>query len=97
MPNIIGFLEEAGSNAAMRYATREQLLQMMEWAEIAPTAVDSLVGAREAMYCSNELVPSPQRRVVKNVLDSLLVARQTMYCSNEFVPSPRRREPVKAR
>lgn len=59
MSAIIEFLESAGRNAAMRYATREQLLQMMGRAEIAPAAVDSLLGARETMFCGTLLVKPP--------------------------------------
>jgi len=53
MSHIIGFLENAGRNAAMRYAAGEQLLRIMECEEI-PTeraVLDSLLGVRETMYC----------------------------------------------
>lgn len=67
MSNVIGFLENAGRNATMRYAAREQLLQMMERAEIAPqrSALDSLLGVRETMYCSNQKIKAPKKAPAK--------------------------------
>ncbi len=71
MSNIIRFLENAGRNAAMRHASREQLLQAMQCEEIAPelrsallqperTAIDGLLGVREKMYCSNKAITPPK-------------------------------------
>lgn len=66
MSNIIGFLENAGRNAAMRYAAREQLLQMMEHAEVSSerSVLDSLLGVRETMYCGTlgEKMPPPKKK-----------------------------------
>ncbi len=64
MSNIIGFLENAGRNAAMRYVAREQLLQMMEHAEIATerSVLDSLFGVRETMYCDNQKITPPKKK-----------------------------------
>jgi len=74
MSNLIGFLENAGSNAALRHASREQLLRAMQLEEIAPaaqaallkpstSAIDGLFGARETMYCINqEIGPSKKKK-----------------------------------
>ncbi len=57
MSNIIGFLENAGRDAAMRYAAREQLLQMMKREQIASerAVLSELLGARETMYCGTNV------------------------------------------
>lgn len=67
MSNIIGFLENAGRDAAMRHANREQLLKIMERAGIASerSVLDSLLGARETMFASNEKIAPPQKKPVK--------------------------------
>lgn len=64
MSNIIGFMENAGRNAAMRYAAREQLLQMMEHSGVATerSALDSLLGVRETMYCQNQKILPPKKK-----------------------------------
>lgn len=70
--NVIGFLENAGRNAALHHASREQLLQAMQREEIAPVlrsallqpervAIDGLLGVRETMYCDNRGVPVPKK------------------------------------
>ena len=76
MSKIIGFLENAGRDAAMRHATREQLLQMMGRDEIAPevrsataqterSVLDSLLGVRETMYCENQRISPPKKAPAK--------------------------------
>ena len=70
MPNIIGFLEQAGRNAAMRHATREQLLRTMRDEEIGlaqqrallQSTIGDLIGARETMYCINTSIKPPQKK-----------------------------------
>ena len=73
MSNIIGFLEQAGRNAAMRHASREALLRAMSEEEIAPnertallqtqrSMLDDLTGARETMYCNNQAIKAPQKK-----------------------------------
>lgn len=64
MSNIIGFLESAGRNATMRYATREQLLHMMEREEIATerSVLDSLLGVRDTMYCGQAKITPPKMK-----------------------------------
>ena len=73
MSNIIGFLEQAGRNAAMRHASREALLKAMREEEIAPqertallhaqrAVMDDLTGARETMYCNNQAIKAPQKK-----------------------------------
>jgi hypothetical protein len=62
MSNIIGFLENAGSNAAMRNATRQQLLQVMEHEETERSVLDSLFGARETMYCALQKIKPPKKK-----------------------------------
>jgi RimJ/RimL family protein N-acetyltransferase len=73
MSNIIGFLEQADRNAAMRHASREALLRAMSEEEIAPkertallqtqrSMLDDLTSARETMYCSNQAVKAPQKK-----------------------------------
>ena len=70
MSNIIGLLEQAGSNAAMRHASREQLLQAMRKENIEPAMLDAvfrphavglaaLLGAREVMFSPNTKTPKP--------------------------------------
>ena len=74
MSKIIGFLEQAGRDAALRHATRERLLQRMSEENIEPTLQDALLrlrrpalaallGARETMYCSNQAIEPPKRPV----------------------------------
>ncbi|HST29130.1 MAG TPA: hypothetical protein VLK26_12295 [Rudaea sp.] len=73
MSNIIGFLEQAGTNAAMRHASREALLRKMCEEEIAPeqrnallqsqrAVLDDLTGARETMYCQNQASKAPKKK-----------------------------------
>lgn len=69
MSNIIGFLENAGRNAAMRHAAREQLLQMMELGGIATerSSMETLLGARETMYCENNKITPPKKAPAKKI------------------------------
>jgi len=73
MSNVIGFLEQAGRNAAMRHASREALLHAMQEEEIAPeqrnallqtqrAVLDDLLGARETMYCDNRAISPPKKK-----------------------------------
>ena len=73
MSNVIGFLESVGRNAALRHAQREQLLQAMQGEDITPTLqaalldtsraqMDSLLGVRETLYCSNFPVKTPPKK-----------------------------------
>ncbi|MEO8803777.1 MAG: hypothetical protein ABI304_06470 [Rudaea sp.] len=73
MSNIIGFLENAGRDAVLRHASREQLLRMMREEEIESTlqnallqpqrmAIDGLLGVRETMYCNNQAVKAPKKK-----------------------------------
>ncbi|MDE1886085.1 MAG: GNAT family N-acetyltransferase [Xanthomonadaceae bacterium] len=69
MSNIIGFLEQAGSNAAMRHASREALLRTMQDKEIENvlrqphrSLLDDLTGARETMYCKNTAIAPPKQK-----------------------------------
>lgn len=73
MSNIIGFLEQAGANAAMRHVSREGLLKAMREEEIAPeqrnallhaqrSMLDDLTGARATMYCKNESIAPPKKK-----------------------------------
>ena len=72
MSNIIGFLENAGRDAAMRHASREQLLRMMQSEQIEPAlsaallqpermAIDGLLGVRDTMYCQNTSIKPPKK------------------------------------
>jgi len=76
MSNIIGFLEQAGRDAALRHATREQLLQRMHGENIEPTlqdallhqpraTLDGLLGVRETMYCDNQRTKTPKKAPAK--------------------------------
>ena len=76
MSNIIGFLEQAGMNAAMRHAGREALLRAMREEEIVPvqqramlhaqrSVLDDLTGAREKMYCKNTAIKQPKKKPAK--------------------------------
>jgi hypothetical protein len=76
MSNVIGFLETAGSNAAMRHASREQLLRAMQHEQIELTvqaallqpqrmAIDGLLGVRETMYCVNESITPAKKKPAK--------------------------------
>ena len=76
MSNVIGFLENAGRNAALRHATREQLLQAMQREQIEPAlcsallqpermAIDGLLGVREKMYAVNKAIVPPKKAPAK--------------------------------
>ncbi|MBS0213378.1 MAG: GNAT family N-acetyltransferase [Proteobacteria bacterium] len=76
MSNVIGFLESAGRDAALRHASREQLLQAMRREEIEPAfrdalmqpermAIDGMLGVRETMYCVNKHTPPPKKAPAK--------------------------------
>jgi RimJ/RimL family protein N-acetyltransferase len=76
MSNVIGFLENAGRDAAMRHATREQLLQAMRNEQIEPAlcdallqpermAIDGLMGVREKMYAVNKSIETPKKAPAK--------------------------------
>jgi len=65
MSKIIEFLDQAGRDAALRHATREQLLRRMSQHNIGSALQDALlrpqqaslatlIGARETMYCQNQ-------------------------------------------
>jgi RimJ/RimL family protein N-acetyltransferase len=65
MSKIIEFLAQAGRDAALRHATREQLLHRMNRDNIDSALQDALlrpqqgalatlIGARETMYCQNQ-------------------------------------------
>ena len=73
MSNIIGFLEQAGRDAALRHASREQLLHAMRLEEIEPaeqaallkpraSALDGMLGVRETMYCNNQAIEPPKKK-----------------------------------
>jgi len=74
MSNLIGFLENAGRNAMLRYASREQLLRAMQQQNIESasrdallqsqgSALEAILGARETMYCINEKIePAKKKR-----------------------------------
>jgi len=73
MSNIIGFLEQAGRDAALRHASRAQLLrrmseenieQSLQQALLQPqrSALAALLGARDTMYCSNQSIEPPKRK-----------------------------------
>ena len=73
MSNVIGFLENVGRNAALHNASREQLLQAMQHGNVEPELqsallssnrmdIDSLLGGREKMYCSNFPVKTPPKK-----------------------------------
>ncbi len=68
--NVIGFIENVGRNAALRHASRAQLLQAMRDEDLSPTqretllgadvsALDSLIGIRDTMYCALFPVKTP--------------------------------------
>ncbi len=70
MSNVIGFLENAGRDAALRHATRTQLLDAMRAGELPRShqetllgadsaAIGSLLGVRETMYCATFPVRTP--------------------------------------
>ena len=78
MSNVIGFLENAGRNAALRHASREQLLQAMQREQIEPVlsaalmqpdrmAIDGLLGVRDKMYAANKTIvpPKPKKAPAK--------------------------------
>ncbi|HXR62114.1 MAG TPA: GNAT family N-acetyltransferase [Rudaea sp.] len=71
MSKIIEFLEQAGRDAALRHATREQLLRGMSRVNIGKTLQDAvlnagsaglaaLIDARETMYCQNQSKTPPK-------------------------------------
>ena len=73
MPNIIGFLEQAGRNAALRHATREQLLRELRDQDFDQASQDALlqpqhavlehlIGVRDTMYCSNQAIAPPKKK-----------------------------------
>jgi hypothetical protein len=69
MSNIIGFLEQAGRNAAMRHASREALLRSIQNEEIENVlrqpqraALDDMTRARETMYCQNAAIKPPKKK-----------------------------------
>jgi hypothetical protein len=73
MSNIIGFLEQAGCNAAMRHASREVLLRAMREEELAPAqqhallnpqraVLDDLTGARNTMHLRNSAIAPPKKK-----------------------------------
>ena len=73
MSNVIGFLENVGRDATLHNASREQLLQAMQHGNVAPELqsallsssrmeIDSLLGVREKMYCSNFPVKTPPKK-----------------------------------
>jgi RimJ/RimL family protein N-acetyltransferase len=73
MSNIIGFLENAGRDAALRHASREQLLRVMQREQIEPAlssallqpgrmAIDGLLGVRETMYCINQAIKPAKKK-----------------------------------
>ena len=72
MSNIIGILENIGGDAALRHATREQLLQAMQNEQLSPAqcaailggsraAIDSMLGTRDMLYCSNFPAKPPKK------------------------------------
>ena len=76
MSKIIGFLEQAGRDAALRHATRAELLRRMSEENVDPALQDALLkpqrpalaallGARETMYCSNQGPQPPKKAPVK--------------------------------
>jgi hypothetical protein len=73
MSNVIGFLEQAGRDASMRHASREQLLRAMRKENIEPALQDAvlqpqstplaaLLGAREVMFSPNQRTPKPAKK-----------------------------------
>jgi hypothetical protein len=73
MSNVIGFLEQAGRDAAMRHASRKQLLQAMRAENIEPvlqnallqpqsTPLAALLGARQVMFSPNQKTPKPAKK-----------------------------------
>jgi RimJ/RimL family protein N-acetyltransferase len=71
MSKIIEFLDQAGRDAALRHATREQLLRGMSRDNIGKTLQDAvlsarsaklaaLIDARETMYCQNQSKTPPK-------------------------------------
>ncbi len=69
MSNVIGFLENVGSNAALRHASRESVLRTMRDEEIESillqpqrSLLNDLLGARETMYLKNQSSPPPKKK-----------------------------------
>lgn len=61
MSNIVRFLEQAGSNAAMRHANRAELLRLMQ----QESAADTVISPREKMYCAVLSVKPPKKKPAK--------------------------------
>lgn len=72
MSNIIGFLENVGRDAALRHASREQLLQAIRDEHLPAAqgaaltgadrgALDALLGTEHTLYCSNFPVKPPKK------------------------------------
>jgi len=70
--NMIGFLENVGRDAALRHASREQLLLAMQDGQLAPAqrtavlsnsraAIDALLGTDDTLYCSNFPAKPPKK------------------------------------
>lgn len=73
MSNIIGFMEQVGRDAAMRHASREQLLCAMQQGEIElsaqsallqpqRSALNALLDARDTMYLKNTAIAPPKKK-----------------------------------
>ncbi len=73
MSSIIGFLENAGRDAALRHASREQLLRRMREEKIESTlgsallqprlsTLNGLLGVRDTMFCLNQAKPPPKKK-----------------------------------
>lgn len=73
MSNIIGFLEQAGADAAMRHSSREQLLITLREENFPPdvqatmllphgTPLAKLLGARAVMFSPNQRTPKPSKK-----------------------------------
>lgn len=61
MSNIVRFLEQAGSNAAMRHANRTELLRLMQ----QESAADPVISPREKMYCLVFSTKPPKKKPAK--------------------------------
>lgn len=73
MSNVVRFLENVGRNASLHNASRQQLLQAMQQGNVeselqsallssSRMEIDSLLGVREKMYCSNFPVKTPPKK-----------------------------------
>ncbi|MEO8803779.1 MAG: GNAT family N-acetyltransferase [Rudaea sp.] len=78
MSNVIGFLENAGRDAALRHASREQLLLAISRETIEPalrsalldqdrSRIDAMLGARDTMHCMVLPVKTPKKAPPKKV------------------------------